>query len=117
MNEPVRLSASGSPLAKQLLLAGRRERPRDERKAAAVAVTLLVATGGWTVFFRKFWRATWLFRVLALIGGAAVFVSVIAILVIPSPMEPGDLVSEPVLVERRETEPLPFVPAIIATPL
>ena len=53
MNEPMRLSASGSPLTKQLLLAGRRERPRADAKREAIAAAVLVAP-----------RRSWLFTIV-----------------------------------------------------
>lgn len=41
MNEPLRLSASGSPLAQELLRAGRRERPGESAKITAASAAVL----------------------------------------------------------------------------
>jgi len=65
MNEPIRLSASGNPLAKQLLLAGKRERPRREARSEAIAAALQVTSS----------RRSWLSAVrrrpwLALLGSS-----------------------------------------------
>ncbi len=59
MNEPMRLSASGSPIARQLLRAGKRERPRSSAKLEAAAAAVLVGSQRWSLFtlLRNQWLA------------------------------------------------------------
>ncbi len=88
MNEPVRLSASGSPLAKQLLLAGKRERPRPDARSEATAAALLIATS------RRSWLYTlgswpWLALLALSLMGAVLVGAVTWLPRVPSTPEPA----------------------------
>lgn len=115
MSEPLRLSTSGSPLAKQLLQAGRAERPRADGKAEAIAAALQITASGAGVHvaLKQGW-ARWLVLALAVgAGGSAIATGAPAWIdrAVRRELAPEDL-----LVERAVSTALPVVPRSFAPP-
>lgn len=117
MNEPVRLSASGSPLAKQLLLAAKRERPCADAKVEAIAAAVVGSRRSWlAVLAGKPWLVGLCLVSAGVVASAVCTVDAAPVLEV-EPVARGEVAPFDVLPRIPESFVLDeHVPSAVATP-